>query len=85
MKKKKQPVPTEGKFLSYHPADEETANAHVGNKYYITVEFSEREWETLIEMDLLEYNNTHTYCKPTETGQRDRLIEYLLPEGPVHG
>ena len=43
LNKKKQLAPTDGKFLYYYPADEEIANAHVGNKYYITVEVSEQE------------------------------------------
>lgn len=45
LNKKQQPAPTDCKFLYYYPADEEIANAHVGNKYYITVEVSEQEWE----------------------------------------
>ncbi len=77
LNKKKQPAPTDGKLLYYYPADEEIANAHVGNKYYITVEVSEQEWETLIEMDRLEYNNTHTYQRHN-TVLPDRDTEVLL-------
>ena len=77
LNKKKQPAPTDGKFLYYYPADEEIANAHVGNKYYITIEVSEQEWETLIEMDRLEYNNTHTYQRHN-TVLPDRDTEALL-------
>ncbi len=76
--KKKQPAQTEGKFLYYYPcADEEIANAHIGYRHYVVVEVTEREWETLIEMDRLEYNNTHTYQRHS-TKLPDKESEAML-------
>lgn len=60
--KKKIPAKTEGKYKYYYPCllKEET-NEQYGDNYYIITEVSEREWETLLELDRLEYNNTHKF------------------------
>lgn len=64
--KKKKPAKTEGKFLYYYPCDEEdNPNAWFGNKSYIVIEVTQAEWETLFELDRLEYNNTHKYQRHT--------------------
>lgn len=60
LNKKKQPAKTEGKFLYYYPcADKSMADVCVGKKWYVVVEVTEAEWEALIELDRLEYNNEH--------------------------
>ena len=54
------PAKTAGKYLYYYPcADEENATIQIDGHGFITVEVSEEEWKTLIEMDRLEYNNHH--------------------------
>lgn len=58
--KKKTPAKTAGKYLYYYPcADEENATVQIDGRGFITVEVSEEEWETLIELDRFEYNNQH--------------------------
>ena len=64
LNKKKQPAKTEGKFLYYYPcADKQFADARVGNKWYVVAEVTSDEWDALIELDRIEYNNEHAYAR----------------------
>ena len=64
LNKKKQPAKTAGKFFYYYPcADKSMADARVGNKWYVVVEVTEADWEALIELDRIEYNNEHAYAR----------------------
>ena len=64
--KKKKPAKTEGKFFYYYPCDDEDSpNAWFGDKPYIVIEVTQAEWETLFELDRIEYNNTHKYQRHT--------------------
>ena len=78
LNKKKQPAQTEGKFLYYYPCKKrDMPNVHVDGQSFIVTEVSEQEWETLIELDRLEYNNTHKYqrhtCKFSDVDDEDAL------------
>lgn len=64
--KKKLPAKTEGKYLYYYPcADIKNATAYMGGRGFITIEVTEKEWEALIELDRIEYNNEHKYVRHT--------------------
>ena len=64
--KKKLPAKTEGKYLYYYPcADVETAPIQMGGRGFITIEVTDKEWEALIELDRIEYNNEHKYVRHT--------------------
>ena len=64
--KKKLPAKTEGKYLYYYPcADVENAPIQMGKRDYITIEVTDKEWEALIELDRIEYNNEHKYVRHT--------------------
>ena len=64
--KKKLPAKTEGKYLYYYPcADAENAPIHMGGRGFITIEVTDKEWEALIELDRIEYNNEHKYVRHT--------------------
>lgn len=64
--KKKIPAETEGKYLYYYPcADMENATVQMGGRGYITIEVTDKEWEALIELDRIEYNNEHKYARHT--------------------
>ena len=64
--KKKLPAKTEGKYLYYYPcADVETAPVQMGGRGFITIEVTDKEWEALIELDRIEYNNEHKYVRHT--------------------
>ena len=64
--KKKLPAKTEGKYLYYYPcADAENAPIQMGGRGYITIEVTDKEWEALIELDRIEYNNEHKYVRHT--------------------
>ena len=64
--KKKLPAETEGKYLYYYPcADLENATVQMGGRGYITIEVTDKEWESLIELDRIEYNNEHKYVRHT--------------------
>lgn len=39
------------------------ADARIGNKWYVAVEVTEADWEALIELDRIEYNNEHAYAR----------------------
>ncbi len=64
--KKKIPAKSQGKFLYYYPcADDKSANVTLGGRGYFAVEVTEQEWESLIELDRIEYNNVHKYSRHT--------------------
>ena len=64
--KKKLPAKTEGKYLYYYPCDDiENATVQMGGRGFVTIEVSEKEWEALIELDRIEYNNEHKYVRHT--------------------
>ena len=52
--KKKLPAKTEGKYLYYYPCEDmESATVQMGGRGFVTIEVSEKEWEALIESDIL--------------------------------
>ncbi len=62
--KKKIPAKTQGEFLYYYPCvDDKSANVTLGGRGYFAVEVTEQEWESLIELDRIEYNNAHKYSR----------------------
>ena len=64
--KKKLSAKTEGKYLYYYPcADVENAPVQMGGRGFITIEVTDKEWEALIELDRIEYNNEHKYVRHT--------------------
>lgn len=75
--KKKLPAKTEGKYLYYYPcADIENDSIQMGGRGFITIEVTEKEWEALIELDRIEYNNEHKYVRhtiPIPDGEEDDL------------
>ena len=75
--KKKTPAKTAGKYLYYYPcADIKNATIQMGGRGFITIEVTEKEWEALIELDRIEYNNEHKYVRHTVSipnGEEDNL------------
>lgn len=74
--KKKIPAKTEGKYKYYYPCLLKEADEQYGDNYYIVTEVSESEWEALLELDRLEYNNTHKFTRHSSTmpsANEDRL------------
>ena len=64
--KKKLPAKTEVKYLYYYPYEDiESATTQMGQRGFITIEVTEKEWEALIELDRIEYNNEHKYVRHT--------------------
>ena len=64
--KKKIPAKTEGKYLYYYPCEDmESATVQMGGRGFVTIEVTENEWEALIELDRIEYNNEHKYVRHT--------------------
>lgn len=64
--KKKLPAKTEGKYLYYYPCEDmENATVQMGGRGFVTIEVTEKEWEALIELDRIEYNNEHKYVRHT--------------------
>jgi len=64
--KKKLPAKTAGKYLYYYPCDDmKNATVQIGGRGFITIEVTEKEWEALIELDRIEYNNGHKYVRHT--------------------
>lgn len=64
--KKKLPAKTECKYLYYYPCDDiESATVQMGGRGFVTIEVTEKEWEALIELDRIEYNNEHKYVRHT--------------------
>ena len=75
--KKKIPAETAGKYLYYYPcAEVENASVQMGGRSYIVIEVTEKEWEALIELDRIDYNNEHKYVRhttPIPDGDEDNL------------
>lgn len=75
--KKKFSAKTAGKYLYYYPcADMENATVQMGGRGYIVIEVTEKEWEALIELDRIDYNNEHKYVRhttPIPDGDEDNL------------
>ena len=64
--KKKLSAKTEGKYLYYYPcADMKNATIYMGGRGFVVIEVTEKEWEALIELDRIEYNNAHKYVRHT--------------------
>ncbi|MBP5466049.1 MAG: hypothetical protein J6Y43_00595, partial [Clostridia bacterium] len=60
MNKKKIKTNEEEKFWYYYPCEsEDNANVKIDGEPFYAIAVSEQEWETLIELDRLEYNNQH--------------------------
>lgn len=52
--KKKKPAKSEGKFLYYYPCDaEDNPDKWFGDKAYIVLEVSEKEWDALFTIMFL--------------------------------
>ena len=80
LNKKKEPAETKGKFLYYYPCTEgDNPDVWYEEKPYIVIEVNEAEWETLFELDRLEYNNTHKYQRHTDSFS-DKDEEELSPK-----
>jgi len=63
--KKKIPAETAGKYLYYYPCANENANVRIDSRGFIVIEVTEKEWEALIELDRIDYNNEHKYVRHT--------------------
>ena len=90
--KKKLPAKTEGKYLYYYPCDDiKNATAYMGGRGFVTIEVTEKEWEALIELDRIEYNNEHKYVRHTtelldeedETLTAKQLENYHVKDTPI--
>ena len=74
--KKKIPAETAGKYLYYYPCADENANVRLDGHGFIVIEVTEKEWEALIELDKIDYNNEHKYVRhttPIPDGDEDNL------------
>ena len=74
--KKKIPAKTAGKYLYYYPCADENANVRIDGRGFIVIEVTEKEWEALIELDRIDYNNEHKYVRhttPIPDGDEDNL------------
>lgn len=72
--KKKIPAKTAEKYKYYYPCLlKEEADEQYGDNYYIVTEVSEREWETLLELDRLEYNNTHKFTRHSSMPDKNKM------------
>ena len=72
LNKKKKPAKTEGKFLYYYPCNSKgKPNFRIGDKKYIEIEVTEKEWEALHELDRFEYNNWHKIYRHNEPFPED--------------
>lgn len=63
--KKKISAETAGKYLYYYPCADENANVRIDGHSFIVIEVTEKEWEALIELDRIDYNNEHKYVRHT--------------------
>lgn len=74
--KKKIPAETAGKYLYYYPCADETATAWLDGRGFIVIKVTEKEWEALVELDRIDYNNEHKYVRhttPILDGDEDNL------------
>ena len=90
--KKKLPAKTEGKYLYYYPCDDiENTTVQMGGHGFVTIEVTEKEWEALIELDRIEYNNEHKYVRHTtelldeedETLTAKQLENFHVKDTPI--
>ena len=90
--KKKLPAKTEGKYLYYYPCDDiENATVQMGGRGFVSIDVSEKEWEALIELDRIEYNNEHKYVRHTtelfdeedETLTAKQLENFHVKDAPI--
>lgn len=73
--KKKVPSKTEGKFMYYYPCiDEDKANTYLYGAPFYAIEVTEKEWESLFELDRFEYNNWHKYYRHNEPFPKDEEL-----------
>ena len=71
--KKKIPAKSAGKYKYYYPCLlKEEADEQYGDNYYIVTEVSESEWESLLELDRLEYNNTHKFSRHSSMPDKNK-------------
>lgn len=63
--KKKISAETAGKYLYYYPCADENPNVRIDGHSFIVIEVTEKEWEALIELDRIDYNNEHKYVRHT--------------------
>ena len=63
--KKKIPAEAAGKYLYYYPCADENANVRIDGHGFIVIEVTEKEWEALIELNRIDYNNEHKYVRHT--------------------
>ena len=83
LNKKKIPAKTEGKYKYYYPCLlKEEADEQYGDNYYIVTEVSEREWEALLELDRLEYNNTHKFTRHSSMPDKNKTNLAKTPQFP---
>ncbi len=61
--------------MYYYPCNSrDKANFHIGDKKYIEIEVTEKEWEALRELDRFEYNNWHKVYRHNEQFPEDDEI-----------
>lgn len=81
--KKKIPAKTEGKYKYYYPCLlKEEADEQYGDNYYIVTEVSESEWESLLELDRIEYNNTHKFTRHSSMPDKNKTNLAKTPQFP---
>ena len=81
--KKKIPAKTKGKYKYYYPCLlKEEADEQYGDNYYIVTEVSESEWESLLELDRLEYNNTHKFTRHSSMPDKNKTNLAKTPQFP---
>ena len=74
--KKKISAENAGKYLYYYPCADENANVRIDGHGFIVIEVTEKEWEALVELDRIDYNNEHKYVRhttPIPDGDEDNL------------
>lgn len=59
----------------------ENAPIQMGKRGYITIEVTDKEWEALIELDRIEYNNEHKYVRHTNVlpDEDDEISKTPIP------
>ena len=83
--KKKIPAKTEGKYKYYYPCLlKEEADEQYGDNYYIVTKVSESKWEALIELDRLEYNNTHKFTRHSSMPDKIKTNLAKTPQFPFY-
>ena len=81
--KKKISAKTEGKYKYYYPCLlKEEADEQYGDNYYIVTEVSESEWESLLELDRIEYNNTHKFTRHSSMPDKNKTNLAKTPQFP---